>query len=298
MISEPLRSHRVLAISTALITALVVIWQMWRWPVEDAHVLWSGIVWTPFEVDGRSFPHAALMVHAQLQGSKVPALMQLDLGNDPTVLNRYSNLAFGFKANTLHLISGTIANRRFHDERIRFLDTGDQPTPTGGPIFLGSLGGSFFKDRILLLDFVKQRVAILGKGAQLPYALEQEFDCLPVTRNRFGNLLITATLNGRAEHDVVFDTGSSMLALATGHRNLGEVDQPPRRRFSEFAYSGEFVGQDCGAHWRTADRHAVCRPRLRGSTTHLFRIVWIAEPQFEGASAMGAALIGNAPRQA
>ena len=187
--------------------------------VEDDQVLWSNIEWRSFEANGRSFPHAALMVDAQVQDSKVPALMQLDLGNDPTVLYHYSNLAFGIKANFLHLVSGTIANRRFRNESFRFIETGGRPSPASGPILLGSLGSSFFKDRVLLLDFVKQRVAILGKGFQLPHALERGFEYLPVTHNRYGNLLVTATINGRAEHDVVFDTGSSMFAMVTGHRN-------------------------------------------------------------------------------
>jgi len=293
VVSEPLRVHRVLAIFTALITALVVIWQIRRRPVEDAPVLWSAIVWTPFEVDGRSFPHAALMVHAQLQGSKVPTLMQLDLGNDPTVLYRYSNLAFGIKADTLHLISGTIANRRFHNESIRFLDTGGQPTPSAGPILLGSLGSSFFKDRILLLDFVKQRVAILGKGAQLPRALEQEFDFLPVTRNRFGNLLITATINGRAEHDVVFDTGSSILALETGPRNwtkwTNRREDDSRNsvvRANSWSRTAILIGAPLTGTL-CAGRACIDHPLI------FFESSGLQNLSFEGASSMGAALIGN-----
>lgn len=293
MVSESFRAHRVLAISAALATALVVIWQLWHRPVEDDHVLWSAMVWKPFEVDGRSFPHAALMVHAQLQGSKVPALMQLDLGNDPTVLYRYSNLAFGIKANTLHLITGTIANRRFQNESIRFLETGGQPTPTAGPILLGSLGGSFFKDRILLLDFVKQRVAILGKGAQLPRALKQEFDFLPVTRNRFGNLLITATINGRAEHDVVFDTGSSMLALATGRRNwtkwTNRREDDSRNsiiRANSWSRTAILIGAPLTGTL-CAGRACIDHPLI------FFESSGLQNLSFEGASAMGTALIGN-----
>jgi hypothetical protein len=233
------------------------------------------------------------MVDAQLQASKVPALMQLDLGNDPTVLYHYSNLAFGVKANVLHLISGTIANRRFRNEGIRFMETGGRATPTSGPILLGSLGSSFFKDRILLLDFVKQRVAILGKGSQLARALEREFDYLPVTRNRFGNLLVTATINGRAEHDVVFDTGSSMFALATGHRNWTEWtnrrEDDSRNsiiRANSWGRTAVLIGAPLTGTL-CVSRACIDRPLA------VFESSGLQNLSFEGASSMGAALVGN-----
>lgn len=119
-------------------------------------------------------------------------------------------------------MSGTIANRRFRNESFRFLGTGGQPTPTPGPILLGSLGDSFFKDRILLLDFVKQRVAILGKDSRMPHGLEGEVNYLPVTYNKYGNILVSATINGHAKPNVMFDTGSSIFAMVTGRGNWME----------------------------------------------------------------------------
>ncbi len=293
LVSQLLRAHLVLASSAALITILIAISVVRHSSVEDDQILWSPITWRSFEVDGRSFPHAVLMVDAQLQGSKVPALMQLDLGNDPTVLYDYSNLAFGVKAHILHLFSGTIANRRFRDESIRFMETGGQPTPTSGPILLGSLGSSFFKDRILLLDFVKQRVAILGKGLQSPHVVERGFEYLPVTRNRFGNLLVTATINGRAEHDVVFDTGSSMFGLATGHRNW--IEWTNRReddsrnsiiRANSWGRTAVLIGAPLTGTL-CVGRACIDRPPV------FFESSGLQNLSFEGASSMGAALVGN-----
>jgi hypothetical protein len=184
---ELLGHHRAMAVGVAATAALVAALALWRRAPEDNRIRWASIVWQSIEVDGHTFPHAALMVEAQFQDWKFPALMQLDLGNEPTVLYRFSDPKFGFKARALHLVSGTVANRNFRNEGFRFLGNGDRAAPTAGPIHAGSLGSSFFRDRILLLDFAKQRLAILGKGAPLPPALARAVEYLPVTQNRYGN---------------------------------------------------------------------------------------------------------------
>jgi hypothetical protein len=211
--------HRGLAIGVAAITTLAVGQLPWLRPAEGNQACWANIVWVPFAANGDTFPHAALMVDAQLQGLKSPAMMQLDLGIAQTVLYHHSDLNLGFKARVLHRFSGTVANRSFRNETFRFWGTGEQSASTAGPILIGSLGSSFFEDRILLLDFVKQRIAILGRGSQLPDELERTIEYLPIMRNRYGNLLIPTTINGRTIPNVMFDTGSSVLAMATGRAN-------------------------------------------------------------------------------
>ena len=211
--------HRALAVVITAVTALVVIQVLWHRSSEGNQIRWANIVWKSLEANGDTFPHAFLMVDTQLQNLKSPAFMQLDLGNEPTVLYQFSDLNFGIKAQVLHLISGTIANRSFRNESFRILGTGDQAAPTAGPILIGSLGSSFFKERILLLDFVKQRIAILGKGSAMPRELEQGVEYLPITHNKYGNLLVSTTINGRPVTNVMFDTGSSMATMITGRAN-------------------------------------------------------------------------------
>lgn len=288
-----LRGHRVLAICATVLSALAVI-QLLRQPApEDNRIFWANIVWKSVEAGGHLFPHAALMVDAQLEGSNAPALMQLDLGNEPTVLYEYSDFKFGIEARTLHLMSGTIANRRFRNESFRFLDTGGHPTPTARPILLGTLGSSFFNDRILLLDFVRQRVAILGKGSRLPHELLRGVDYLPIAHNKYGNLLVTATINGRVVPNVIFDTGSSMLAMVTGRRNwmqwTSRQDDDPRNsimRVNSWGRTAVLLGAPLSG--------TICVGRACADRpTVFFESSGLQNLNFERGSSMGSALVGN-----
>ncbi|HUP03214.1 MAG TPA: hypothetical protein VMU19_04460, partial [Bryobacteraceae bacterium] len=137
------------------------------------------------------------------------------------------------------------------------------------------------------------RVAILGKGVPLPQRLEGEFEYLPVTRNRYGNLLVTATVNGRAQRNVVFDTGSSSLAMVTGHANWSKwtnrADDDAGNqivRASSWGQTAVLVGAPLSGSL-CIGRACADRPLVFFESSGLRNI------SFEGASSMGAALVGN-----
>jgi hypothetical protein len=210
------------ALAAALLAAILVLRGS---APEDNQVLWSNMLWEPLNVGGRTVDHAALMVEVELEGSGAPFLMQLDLGTYLTVMYRsaYAGLRRNDSAtqNGL-LISGTIANRHFQDETFGFRPDAGEPGPAKKPIRLGSIGSSFFEHRILLLDFVKQRLAILGKGAALPPALERGVEYLPL-KFSYGHVLVAAAIDGHEEPNVIFDTGSSIIPFFTGHRRWTEL---------------------------------------------------------------------------
>ena len=192
---------------------------------EDNQVRWSNMVWESFNVNGHVVEHAALMVEVELEGSRTPLRMQLDLGTYLTVMYHWAYADLRRKDRPTQnsvLMSGTIANRRFQDEGFGFRTDVSEPNPANKPLLLGSIGSSFFEQWILLLDFVKQRLAILGKGAALPPKLERCVEYLPL-KYRYGHVLVAATIDGREQPDVIFDTGSSMIPLFTGHRRWTEL---------------------------------------------------------------------------
>jgi hypothetical protein len=45
---------------------------------------------------------------------------------------------------------------------------------------LGTLDLVFFEQRVLLIDFVAQRIAVTGRGEELPAAVARRFDFLPL----------------------------------------------------------------------------------------------------------------------
>ena len=186
---------------------------------EDAQIHWSNILWAPMQVDGVRLDHAALMVEAAIEGASAPVRMQLDLGTYGTVMYRsaYRRLR-GVDPATPGLVpmSGSIAGRPFHNEQFGFRADEGGGSWAGPPMVLGSLGSSFFERRVLILDFVRQRLAILGRNARVPIALERSAEFLPAAF-RYGHVVVAATIDGRPEPNLMFDTGSSGIPLFTGH---------------------------------------------------------------------------------
>jgi hypothetical protein len=174
---------------------------------EDNQIRWSRMGWEPMNVNGRVVEHAALMADVELKGSG-HGLMQLDLG-------AYSSVLYGSGGRNGVVTSGAIARRPFEDERFGF--RGDAP----GAGHLGAIGSSFFERRILVLDFVKGRLAILGKGAALPDTLWRGVEYLPL-KFQYGHVMLAARINGREEPNLFFDTGSSMVPLLTGRQRWME----------------------------------------------------------------------------
>jgi len=219
------KRKRVLGLGGLTIAALVAILVLRPPGPEDNRIHWSNMVWESLRVNGRTVEHAELMVEVELEASETPLLMQLDLGTYSTVMYRsaYSELCRQDRTTQNSVfMSGAIANRRFENERFGFREDVPKPATASKPLLLGSIGSSFFEHRILLLDFVKQRLAILGKRAALPPAPERGIEYLPI-KYRYGLALVTATVDGREQPNVAFDTGASMIPLFTSHRRWTEL---------------------------------------------------------------------------
>src|SRR5262249_498222 len=81
-------------------------------------------------------------------------------------------------------------------------------------ILLGTLVIDFFRNRILLRDFVRQRLCILNEKAKLPETIEREASFVPITI-RGGHLMVPIKINGNTETDFFYDTGASLFPIST-----------------------------------------------------------------------------------
>jgi hypothetical protein len=176
-------------------------------------VAWSRIVWESDSVTiaGRPVERAALMVEMRLDGMSGPMLMQLDTGTPASILlgKSYEQLRRSDRVVALagRKLGGWVAGQRFDNEVFVVLPN------LGEPRRLGSLGAMFFEQRVLIIDFVSQRIAILDPRQDLP----AKFDFVPLDY-RDHKIFVALTLNGSAESDIIFDTGSSALPLFTTAR--------------------------------------------------------------------------------
>ncbi len=179
-------------------------------------IAWSRIIWESDSVTlaGRPVERAALMVEMRLDGMSGPMLMQLDTGTPANVLLGKSYEQLHRKdtvAGPGRRLSGWVAGRQFDNEFFAVLPE------LGEARRLGSLGAMFFEQRVLVIDFVSQQVAILDPRQDLP----ANFDFVPLNYHDH-KMFVTVTVNGSADRDMIFDTGSSALPLFTTVRRWQE----------------------------------------------------------------------------
>jgi hypothetical protein len=189
-------------------------------------ISWSEMIWGGLTTNGQNIPHAALLVDVRLDSlGMIPASMQLDTGANQDILymNTYKELQPKETPGDKNWVglSGSVAGRAFRGDWFAHSDQGGPILPGKKPL-LGTVGAAFFERRILVLDFVAQRLAILGQGKDLPSELDQRVEYVPL-EYRNGKMFVVITLNGVEERDMFFDTGSSAMAVSTTRQHWREL---------------------------------------------------------------------------
>ena len=185
-------------------------------PVKASEIQWSKLVWYSATIGGRQVAHAAPFIEIHVNGMTRPALMELDTGTDITSLygRTLPRAMPSLQKRNLAMLSGTMAGCPFTNQEFEVLaEQGDAPN-VNGPIYLGTVGLGFFKDRILLMDLVSDRVAILPKGTEIPASVGSRAQFVPAD-DRGGKLYVTLKANGELERNMFVDTGSSSSSLVT-----------------------------------------------------------------------------------
>ena len=179
---------------------------------------WDDMVWISMPIGDRVVEKAVLAINADIDGLRRRALMQLDLGTPQTVLYGVPYQALGGRADASQdgqiNLSGTIASLKFQSEHV-LLDRkhGEAPKP-GEPVELGTVGADFFNNRLLLLDFARNKIAIGGKGRVLPDAVEKRASFAPL-QYRNGKVFVSVRIGKTEENGFFYDTGASALPLVT-----------------------------------------------------------------------------------
>jgi hypothetical protein len=180
----------------------------------DSSISWCPIIWVSWA--GRD--KAVLEVPVHFDGITAKLVMQLDtaawttqLRGDPHQIGHPKRESA--TTPTTVPLSGEIAGCPFRTA----IPVSPRPIPgpdPAGNILIGTLGTDFLSNRILLLDFVRQRVAILDQGTGLPPEIESAAEILPMSVRR-GQLYIPLSINGKLNYGYLYDSGSSLAALIT-----------------------------------------------------------------------------------
>jgi len=192
---------------------------------------WQRVYFAHDGLQGADVKSTAISIPAGFDGLSATGIMQLDLGSYRTVVygkpyealsarsqkaaNASGETFAGYKTKAA-TFSGTIAGCRFAGADLPILqDFGDEPEK-GQLAEFGTVGADFFENRILVMDFVEGRIAVLDGDAQLPASLVARARFGPLTYKR-GLIYVNLKLNGR-DAEYLYDTGSDSFPLLTSRR--------------------------------------------------------------------------------
>ncbi len=203
-------------------------------PVLSQRLNWVPFEWTRNQVSGRILEKAAIRVPVTLDGVPHRFTMQLDLGAvhtsfsgnaiDPyleaypslhqkldTTRTFRSGTRSGSVLNGVELCLGDVC---FEGLDVGYLKGYGRPLSKDSihlkkGVRIGTLGADLFQDKVLIIDYRKQRIAIADSIPSLYRNVPLE-----PFRQRRGRIQLPFRINGRAEW-LLFDTGASIFALTT-----------------------------------------------------------------------------------
>lgn len=187
--------------------------------IEIKDFSWQPFEWRNHVLGETYYDKAVIFVPIQLEQSDQEFWLQLDTGTQ-SVFYETSIDSLGIavktivKNDTYDLVSfnGNIAG---YDTKNAIFATmknyGQTVTAEDEDVLIGSLGMDFFKDKILVLDFPNNRLAIVNSASQLPAEIEEKvtFSKSEMVRHLF----VVNTMVGETPLKMAYDTGSSLFPL-------------------------------------------------------------------------------------
>jgi hypothetical protein len=224
-----LRGLRGATVAGVLLVSAIAAHPRHESPRHDAprHVAaWIPFRWYGDAVGGRFEPHAALYVPVELDGIAGTYYLQLDTGAGwprwyEVPLRQVMPQSFGKTGRDTApdeiVLSGRVGTVSFARDTFLvekgFGDSLSRAGPPDAPRVIGTLGLRFFRDRILVLDFPHQRLAIVGRDDSMP-ASSGKLTYVPA-RYQHGYLFVPLRVANRPVEDFFYDTGASAFALVT-----------------------------------------------------------------------------------
>jgi len=187
--------------------------------IEIKDFSWQPFEWRDSMLGETYYDKAAIFVPIQLEQSDREFWLQLDtaapslfFGSTIDSLELYGNTFSKNAKNDAIIFNGKIAG---YDTKNAIFATmknyGQTVTDEDEDVRIGSLGMDFFKDRILVLDFPNNRLAIANSASQLPAEIVEKvtFSKSEMVRNYF----VVNMMFGETPLKIAYDTGSSIFPL-------------------------------------------------------------------------------------
>lgn len=215
------------------VAALLLLCMAYSWPTVPG-VAWFPFKWYGEKVDGKYFDKLAICLPVRVQELRGNFIAQFDLGSDATLLyeetlknyfpshrqlyalldttqrgtNDSGNHNYVTRGLPLHLGTLLIAHPRL------LAGQGEVVSPdslySSSEKLVGTVGGDFLKNKVLVIDFPGRRMAVLD-SVDAAWRARTTFVTARVRNSRFQ---IPLTINKRT-YWALFDTGSSLFAFNT-----------------------------------------------------------------------------------
>ncbi len=218
--------------------------------LKTDRIHYSPIIWSLDTVANGKVKKSAMYLPVNIQGVSQQLKMQFDLGSNSSIFYLKTITALGennpeilknisFNKDRYSYINANIALNEgvhLHSDRIPILRNFGQDTlPPNLPIF-GTLGYDIIGDNILIIDFVHDSIAIVGKLTgemenMATFIKDSDLNKFPV---------ILPFRIGDKKVRLFYDTGSSSFQILTGTRR---VKKTSKGREIEIADSANSWGQ-------------------------------------------------------
>ncbi|MDX1990887.1 MAG: hypothetical protein SF029_00765 [bacterium] len=225
--------------STALVVVLVLaIWTLMLRPSVGgapvaitpigplSELTWVDFVWQPVELGGQIFERGAIFVPVRINDSEQTVYFQLDTGSPATLLYEGGlpgltdfsltvdtagspRADLGIVRHVQLALGGQITFTT--PELPVLLDYGEPASAEAGSLVpIGSIGADVLREHVLILDYARQRLAIVDTLPET-YMQSTAFVDAEMTGSR---IKIPLTVGGQTDA-YLFDTGASLFAITT-----------------------------------------------------------------------------------
>lgn len=220
-------------------------WEVNR--ANESEINWVSFLWTNQIKNGKLYERTAMLIPCRIDGIKNDLTLQFDIGSKSTMLYENSLSSFYFQNRTLSdrlsnfkfPVSLAVKRKLFDNLNISFgtyqvyntsslvlNNYGNKTTPEaiikGDTIHIGTLGADIFQDKVLIIDYPKQRFAITEN---VPEAFNNR-SLISIEIDKNGKPVLPLILNSK-KYRILFDNGSSLFPLITASENLSKFSQGP-----------------------------------------------------------------------
>ena len=203
---------------------------------QDNQISWAKFIWTNGYLGEKYYEKTAMLIPCKINDIENPVTLQFDLGCDVTgvyentlrsiipknssLTDRIKKIKKIFKSKYILEKLGIHFGNYFAENNQSYLfeDYGEKVENFNkkDTIHIGTMGRDLFKNKVLIIDYPKQRFAICNTIPK-----EYNSKLIDIEIDKYGKIILPMKLNGR-NLKILFDNGSSIFPIITPAKNMSK----------------------------------------------------------------------------